>query len=95
MVVDISDISGEEFTRDVYLDAYEVIFTLPQDDIDIDEIYKSYSDVYEIDPKDLCIDLSNCIANAIRSQDPVVKKKNDEEMWECENNDENDFDEVM
>ena len=88
VVEDISDISGDVFSRDVVLEDYEVLYTIPQEKINTDDVYSSFDDVYDIDPKDLCIDLSNCVVNSIRSQEPIVKRKNYEDMWDCENNDE-------
>lgn len=79
-VEDISDISGEPFTRDISVDEYEVLFTLPEDNVDMDEVYSSFNDIYYISAKDFSIDLEDCMANAIKSQDPIVKKKDDESL---------------
>jgi hypothetical protein len=95
VVEDTSDISGETYTREVVLEDYEVLYVVPQDWVNEDDTYSSFSDVYEIDEKDLCIDIEECITNAIRSQEPIVKRKNDEELWDWWNNDENDYDDTL
>lgn len=83
IVTDISDISGDEYTRDVVVQEYEVLYSLPVDEsTTIDESYDSYQDVYEIDPHHLTINIEDCIVNAIKSQEPIVKIKNDETLWE-------------
>lgn len=89
-IEDISDISGESFTRNVIIEEYETLFVMPEWEKDIDEIYDSYNDIYEINPKDFTIDLQDCIINAIRSQDPIVKKKDDESLSDWWNIDESD-----
>jgi len=81
-VNDISDISWHEFIRDVVIESYEAIFCIPNEKQDIDEIYESYEDVYEIQLRDFSVDVSLCLDNAIKSQEPVVKIKNDESLWE-------------
>lgn len=79
-VEDISDVSGETFIREVFLQEYEVLFTLPEENIDVDDIYASFNDIYYINMKDFSIDLEDCVVNAIRSQEPIVKLKNDENL---------------
>ncbi len=79
-IKDISDISWDEFVREVVLEDYDVVFSLPLDKWSIDELYDSYNDVYEIDPHSLSVDLETCIINAIQSQEPIVKIKNDESL---------------
>ena len=81
-VTDISDISWNEFVRDVLVENYEALYSLPQEEWILDEIYDSYQDIYEIDPHHLLIDMEYCIINAIKSQEPIVKIKNDETLWE-------------
>ncbi len=58
------------------------VCTLPIDKGNIDDIYHSYEDVYEIDPHNFSINMETCIINAIHSQEPIVKIKNDESLWE-------------
>lgn len=77
---DISDISGESFIRDVMIKNYEWVFSLPMKNKKWDECYIWYEDVYDIDSGDFSIDLSIFITNAIRSQEPIVKIKNDESL---------------
>lgn len=79
-VKDISDISWEEYNRDVHVQDYTFLCSLPLERDNIDEIYDSYEDVYEIDPHNLMVDMENCIINAIQSQEPIVKIKNDESL---------------
>lgn len=81
-VTDISDISWNEYTRDVIVENYETLYSLPQEEWVLDKIYDSYPDIYEIDPHHLLIDMEDCIINAIKSQEPIVKIKNDETLWE-------------
>ncbi len=84
---DISDISGDTFVRAINVDEYEVLYTLPEENVDVDDVYASFNDVYYINAKDFSIDLEDCIANAIKSQDPIVKIKDDETLsdwWEDE-----------
>lgn len=82
IVTDISDISWKEYTREVVVEDYETLYSLPQEEWILDEIYDSYQDIYEIDPHHLIIDMEDCIINAIKSQEPIVKIKNDETLWE-------------
>lgn len=91
-VVDISDISWEEFVRDIYIDTYAALFELPhinkkwKDDWE-SEYENSYEDIYNINEKDLTINLEEFIANAIKSQEPLVKRSYDETLldwWEID-----------
>jgi hypothetical protein len=66
--------------RDVLVEKYEVLFSIPNDAVDIDEIYDSYEDVYEIQMRDFSVDIALCVLNAIKSQEPVVKIHNDENL---------------
>lgn len=76
---DISDISGDPFIRDVIIKNYEWVFSLPiKTKKGDDDMW--YEDFYEIDNGDFSIDLSIFITNAIRSQEPIVKIKNDENL---------------
>ncbi len=79
-VKDISDISWNEYNREVVIKDYVFVCSLPLERWSIDELYDSYEDVYEIDPHNLTVDLENCIINAIHSQEPIVKIKNDENL---------------
>lgn len=81
-VEDISDISGESYIRDVVVPYYEAVFSLPLKQKSSDEVFHSFEDVYEIDNGDFSIDIENCISNAIKSQEPIVKIKNDESLWD-------------
>jgi hypothetical protein len=69
-----------EYTRVVVVENYETLYTLPNDDIMIEKVYKSYEDIYEIDPHHLIINMEDCIINAIKSQEPIVKIKDDETL---------------
>lgn len=82
IVNDISDYSGDEYQREVIINDYVVVCSLPVEKWSIDDIYHSYEDVYEIDQHNLTVDIENCIINAIKSQEPIVKHKNDENLWD-------------
>lgn len=95
-VDDISDISWKPFVRDVLVENYEAIFCIPSifgKKESILETYDSYNDIYEIDEKNLTIDLSTFISNAIKSQEPLVKKADDEFLLDWWENDDNFFEE--
>lgn len=85
---DISDISGESFIREISIDNYDVLFCLPEQEWQKEDnldIYTSYSDIYTIDEKDTSVDIQVCLVNAIKSQEPLIKKKDDEyllDWWE-------------
>ena len=81
-VTDISDLSSEEYTRKVFVEEYEALYVFPEEEKNIETIYKSYNDIYYIHMKDFSIDLEDCVLNTIRSQDPIVKQKDDERLWE-------------
>lgn len=81
-VYDISDISWVEYTRHVKVENYETLFATPSENWNLDKIYESFQDVYEIDPHHLIIDMEDCIINAIKSQEPIVKIKDDENLWD-------------
>jgi len=81
---DISDVSGTAFIRPVSVPYYEALFIIPWWEKD-KETYSSFEDIYDIDAKDLNINLEECVYNAIKSQEPIVKLKNDEilsDWWE-------------
>ncbi len=78
----VSDISGKEYIKHLVIDEYEALFIFPEDESQIETTYESYSDIYFIDMKDFSIDLEDCMVNIIRSQDPVIKQKDDESLWE-------------
>lgn len=88
----ISDISGEPFEKEILLDFYEALFCFPENQWDKEtnlDVYTSYADIYDIEEKDTSIDILSCITNAIKSQEPLVKMKDDEKMsewWEIDEN---------
>ena len=79
---DISDISWKEYTREVLVENYEAVCIIPIDSKNIDDVYQSYQDIYEINNHNFTVNLENLIINAIKSQEPIVKIKNDENLWD-------------
>lgn len=89
---DISDISGKEYTRTAINPFYEALFIIPQPEKKKIRGKDEADEYFEINEKDENIDISRMIENALVAVEPVVKKLEDENLSESEEDVESDYD---